>query len=170
MLESIKNDIGEPLLHWAAASKKIDILWFLLSSGADVHVANDNGWSPLTCALHSLVSCNSDEYLCAALLKTLQAARILLDHGADPLAYTAEGWTPFHCLSLYLNDRGSNNELALTTEFIARGVLVDAQAIMLARASMTGVANYSACPTGTLARRAPASLSIFNPTTASRPR
>ncbi|KFG82185.1 ankyrin domain protein [Metarhizium anisopliae] len=75
VLESIKNDSGEALLHWAAAGKKIDILWFLLSSGADVHVANDNGWSPLTCALHSPVSCNSDEYLCAALLQNTASGK-----------------------------------------------------------------------------------------------
>ncbi|KAK9437393.1 Ankyrin repeat protein [Metarhizium brunneum] len=90
--ESIKNNSGEALLHWAAAGKKIDILWFLLSSGADIHVANDN----------------------------------------------AEGWTPLHCLSLYLDDRGSNNKLAeLATEFIARGVPVDARATILA-VSTTG--------------------------------
>ncbi|EHK47190.1 putative ankyrin repeat protein, partial [Trichoderma atroviride IMI 206040] len=50
-LKSIKNNSGETLLHWAAAGKKMDILRFLLSSGANVNAANDNGWTPLMCAV-----------------------------------------------------------------------------------------------------------------------
>lgn len=76
---------------------------------------------------------------CRVITKHLTASgKNSQDHGADPLTYTAEGWTPLHCLSLYLDDRGSNNKLAeLATEFIARGVPVDARATMLA-VSTTG--------------------------------
>ncbi|KAF5139255.1 Ankyrin-3 [Metarhizium anisopliae] len=68
-LKSIKNDSGQTLLHWAGGGKKIDILRLLLSSGANVHAANDNDGTPLMSALHSPVSCNSDKYLCAAVLQ-----------------------------------------------------------------------------------------------------
>lgn len=130
-LKSIKNNSGETLLHWAAAGKKIDILRFLLSSGADVNAANDNGWTPLMCAV---APSTATETSMPSYYKALQAARIILDHGADPLACTAEGWTPLHCLSLYLdNGDGDNNKLAdLAQEFITRGIPVDARATMLA--------------------------------------
>ncbi|KAF5120833.1 Ankyrin-3 [Metarhizium anisopliae] len=136
-LKSIKNYSGETLLHWAAAGKKIDTLRFLLLSGADVNAANDNGWSPLMCAL---APSSAIETSMPRRYKTLQAARLLLDHGADPLASTAEGWTPLHCLSLYLDDSDSkNNELAeLAKEFIAKGIPVDARATMLAVSTTSG--------------------------------
>ncbi|QLI67727.1 uncharacterized protein G6M90_00g032380 [Metarhizium brunneum] len=68
-LKSIKNDSGQTLLYWASGGKKIDILRLLLSSGINVHAANDNDGTPLMSALHSPVSCNSDKYLCAAVLQ-----------------------------------------------------------------------------------------------------
>ncbi|KAK1253048.1 hypothetical protein MKX08_004235 [Trichoderma sp. CBMAI-0020] len=109
-LKSIRNNSGETLLHWAAAGKKIDILRVLLSSGADVNAANDNGWTPLMCAV---APSTATETCMPRYYQALQAARIILDHGADPLACTAEGWTPLHCLSLYLDDGdGDNNKLA----------------------------------------------------------
>ncbi|KAK4076547.1 uncharacterized protein Triagg1_4150 [Trichoderma aggressivum f. europaeum] len=130
-LNSIKNNSGETLLHWAAAGKNIDILRFLLSSGADVNAANDNGWTPLMCAV---APSTPTETFVPRYYKPLQAARFMLDHGADPLACTAEGWTPLHGLSLYLdNGDGNDNKLAdLAKELITRGIPVDARATMLA--------------------------------------
>ncbi|KAG8408667.1 hypothetical protein J3458_019687 [Metarhizium acridum] len=135
-LKSIENYSGETLLHWAAAGKKIDTLRFLLLSGVDVNAANDNGWTPLMCALapSTAIETSMPRYY-----KTLQAARLLLDHGADPLAFTAEGWTPLHCLSLYLDDSDGNNELGeLAKEFIMKGIPVDARATMLAIPTTSG--------------------------------
>lgn len=130
-LNLIKNNSRETLLHWAAAAKKIDILRFLLSSGADVNAANDNGWTPLMCAVAPSTATETSVPL---YYKALQAVRIIVDHGADPLACTAEGWTPLHGLSLYLDNGDSNNsKLAdLAKELITRGIPVDARATMLA--------------------------------------
>ncbi|EMT66621.1 Ankyrin-2 [Fusarium odoratissimum] len=85
------NKYGTTLLHYAAAGAKLDIIEYLVSQGLDVNRTNENGWTPLMCALVPISSGFSDDGKAKAILNAIQAAQILLDHGADPLVTTAEG-------------------------------------------------------------------------------
>ncbi|KAG6006480.1 hypothetical protein E4U21_007024 [Claviceps maximensis] len=143
-LESIRNNTGETLLHWAAAGKKTDTIRHLVSARrSDINAVNANGWTPLMCALGPSVT---NQTSMPRHFKALEAARILLEHGADPLTFTVEGWTPLHCLSLYLDESESesesesngssnstySNDLAeMAQVLVARGLPVDSRAIML---------------------------------------
>ncbi len=46
-----ENDHGESLLHYAAAGSNVDILEYPLDRDFDVNATNNNGWTPLMCAL-----------------------------------------------------------------------------------------------------------------------
>lgn len=135
-LNSVRNSSGETLLHWAAAGKKIGIVRFLLSSDADVNAANEKGWTPLMCAL---APSTANEAVRSCSYTTLQAVRSILGHGANPLTCIAEGWTPLHCLSLYLDHSGSNDDLAsLAERFISNGVPANSRATMLTAVTTSG--------------------------------
>ncbi|KAH7212060.1 ankyrin repeat-containing domain protein [Fusarium oxysporum] len=82
---------GTTLLHYAAAGAKLDIIEYLVSQGLDVNRTNENGWTPLMCALVPTSSGFSDDGKAKAILNAIQAAQILLDHGAGPLVTTTEG-------------------------------------------------------------------------------
>ncbi|KAL7765717.1 hypothetical protein ACKLNR_003633 [Fusarium oxysporum f. sp. zingiberi] len=123
------NKYGTTLLHYAAAGAKLDIIEYLVSQGLDVNRTNENGWTPLMCALVPTSSGFSDDGKAKAILNAIQAAQILLDHGADPLVTTAEGWTPLHALSLFITRDISRKVLAAIVELISRGVDLNARAI-----------------------------------------
>ncbi|EFY95136.1 Ankyrin repeat protein [Metarhizium robertsii ARSEF 23] len=117
---TVRDELGNTPLHYAAFGSNLHI-FSLYTTALPVNSPHGN-------ALKSIKNDSGETLLHWA----------AADHGADPLAYIAESWTPLHCLSLYLDDRGSNNELAeLATELIARGVPVDARATILA-VSTTG--------------------------------
>ncbi|KAK8077145.1 hypothetical protein PG996_003315 [Apiospora saccharicola] len=85
------NSHGESLLHYAAAGgREDDMLEFLLASGLDVNMTNDNGWTPLMCALMSTKTKPVGD-MC-------RAAETLLRHGARADLMTDEDWTPLHAL------------------------------------------------------------------------
>ena len=63
------DDDGNTLLCWAASQGHISLIQMLITSGADLHMVNNVGWSPL---------------MVAARAGHLHAARLLLQHGAQP--------------------------------------------------------------------------------------
>ena len=73
---------SEPLLHYAAKQDQTSIIHLLYQAGADVELADMNGWSAL---IH------------AAAAGSVRAVRALLDIGADALAKTKTGLTPSQC-------------------------------------------------------------------------
>ena len=73
---------SEPLLHYAAKQDQTSIIHLLYQAGADVELADQNGWSAL---IH------------AAAAGSVRAVRALLDIGADALAKTKTGLTASQC-------------------------------------------------------------------------
>ena len=73
---------SEPLLHYAAKQDQTSIIHLLYQAGADVELADMNGWSAL---IH------------AAAAGSVRAVRALLDIGADALAKTKTGLTASQC-------------------------------------------------------------------------
>uniref|UniRef100_A0A183C2K3 SH3 domain-containing protein n=1 Tax=Globodera pallida TaxID=36090 RepID=A0A183C2K3_GLOPA len=70
---SISNSEGTTALHYAICAGNVDIVTFLIESGADVNALDVDGWSPLHCA----ASCNNPKML-----------RQLIENGACPFATT----------------------------------------------------------------------------------
>lgn len=83
--EAVDRRSRRPLLQWAAATGRTELLIHLLSHGADVNSGRKSG----TTALHSSV-----------LRAQRDAARILLEHGADREALNNDGWTPLHLAAI----------------------------------------------------------------------
>lgn len=49
-----QDDIGNTALHWACSEGSINSLQFLISLGAEVNIQNDEGTTPLHCAVKSI--------------------------------------------------------------------------------------------------------------------
>ncbi|KAK7947958.1 uncharacterized protein PG986_008844 [Apiospora aurea] len=82
---------GESLLHYAAAGgQEDDMIEYLLDLGLDVNATNDNGWTPLMCALAP-----TRLKMARGMYRT---AMTLLKHGARADTVTDESWTPLHAL------------------------------------------------------------------------
>ncbi|KAM3501934.1 hypothetical protein MY11210_009224 [Beauveria gryllotalpidicola] len=128
---NLKNSSGETLLHWAAAGKKYDIVQCLLSAGANVNCANNNGWTPLLCA----VAPSRAIYQSYAVAET---ANLLLEHAADPLVCSTEFWTPLHCVATHLDTEEDSLLTKLATDLIARGAPIAKGAAMLPVAAHYG--------------------------------
>ena len=73
---------SDPLLHYAAKQDQTSIIHLLYQAGANVELADMNGWSAL---IH------------AAAAGSVRAVRALLDIGADALAKTKTGLTASQC-------------------------------------------------------------------------
>jgi ankyrin repeat protein len=84
---------GESVLHCAALAGNVDNVRFLVKSGLDVNAYNDNGWSPLMCAL---VPSRAKSSSCA-----IAMASLLLSLGASGRGQSCEGWNVLHCLALH---------------------------------------------------------------------
>jgi len=80
------------LLHYAAGNCYLDIVKYLVESGADVNQTDNFGCTPLIIVFH-----NS---MCAGSAKVI---RYLLTHGADPNLYENHGSSILHT-STYFND------------------------------------------------------------------
>ncbi|KAK3316849.1 ankyrin repeat-containing domain protein [Apodospora peruviana] len=126
------NIHGESLLHYAAMGRHVDVVEFLLSRGLDVNAANNNGWTPLICALMpSLASQVSD---------SLDIARLFPRHNSHADTITAENWTPIHSLASWPppNHSGlqtwpgeSTAVTPLVQELVRRGAILDTCAPVL---------------------------------------
>jgi ankyrin repeat protein len=83
------DDLGKTPLHYAAEAERLDIVAFLLDSGADVDAHDESviGNTPLA---EVAATC------------TLQMARLLIEAGADP---TVPGWMQLTAL-----DRARNRK------------------------------------------------------------
>lgn len=137
-ITTLRNNTGETLLHWAAAGKNYEIVAYLLSSGADVDCINDNGWTPLLCAVTPspatvIKGSGTESYLVA------ETAKLLLEHGADPLARSAEAWTVLHCLAAHLDAEKDSLLAKLAADLVARGCPV------MQRAAMPPPPAFSSC-------------------------
>lgn len=121
---SLRNHSGEALLHWAAAGKKHDIVRYLLSAGADVNCANDNGWTPLLCAVAPSMAIYQ-------LYDVAETATLLLEQAADPLVCSAESWTPLLCVAAHLDPEEDSLLADVAANLVARGASIAQRAVML---------------------------------------
>ena len=127
---------GETLLHYAAAGKRIDVMEYLIDRGLDINAVNNNGWTPLLCALMP----TSRTGISAA----EDAANLLLRHGARADTVTAENWTPIHALASwpvrYRDNDAQTVGPRLARELISRGASLDAEASVLRGSDVTASA------------------------------
>jgi len=96
------NSIGTTLTHCASISKNVDLVFWLISKGADINMRENNGWNLLM-------------YACKYKLVPLVA--YLLEHGVDPCSrcdyYTALGLAAdndYHELCILLLSKGVDLE------------------------------------------------------------
>ncbi|ATY60169.1 ankyrin domain [Cordyceps militaris] len=134
---SLKNNSGEALLHWAAAGKKYDVVQYLLSAGADVNCANDNGWTPLLCAV-------APSKAIYQLYDMAETATLLLEQGADPLVCSTEAWTPLLCVAAHLDTEEDSLLAKVAADLVARGATIAQRAVMLSVSAHYG--RHSARP------------------------
>ncbi|KAF6823075.1 ankyrin repeat domain-containing protein 52 [Colletotrichum plurivorum] len=92
---------GRTPIYAASMNGHLEVVKVLLEKGADVSVANTNGWTPL----HS-ASTSSNGHL--------DVVKILLEKGADVLVATNDGRTPLHSAS-------SNGHLDVVKVLLASG-------------------------------------------------
>eukprot|EP01059_Diplonema_ambulator_P036769 TRINITY_DN9345_c0_g1_i1.p1 TRINITY_DN9345_c0_g1~~TRINITY_DN9345_c0_g1_i1.p1 ORF type:complete len:372 (+),score=103.37 TRINITY_DN9345_c0_g1_i1:42-1118(+) len=78
---------GVTALHMAASVGNITVAKVLLSNGADVNQADDDGLTPLHCVSTGYVN---ERY------NVVDMARLLVEHGADANQKDEEGWAPIH--------------------------------------------------------------------------
>lgn len=112
-------------LHYAAdgfitgpvwdAKKQVETLRTLLAAGADIHLQDKNGATPLHRAVRT---------------RSAAAVKFLLESGSNPALRNKPGSTPFH-LAVQNTGRGGSGEPAAITaqreiirEFLSRGVSV----------------------------------------------
>ncbi len=119
---------GESHLHYATAGGKLDTVEFLLSRGLPVDSPNNNGWTPLICALTTTRSKSSS-------ISLSPLAAFLLRQGASTQVVTDEGWSLLHALATYSGKWDGAGSLA--RELIARGTPLDKQARVLRSPSVT---------------------------------
>ena len=82
---------GESLLHFAAMGNCVEVVDFLINCGLDINAANNNGWTPLVCALMPSFQRRISD--------AVKITKLLLQHGARADTVTAENWTPMHSLA-----------------------------------------------------------------------
>ncbi|XP_074990992.1 protein phosphatase 1 regulatory subunit 12C isoform X7 [Calonectris borealis] len=99
------NADGISALHQACIDENMEVVQFLVESGADVNQADNEGWTPL----HVAASCGYRHI-----------AQYLLEHGADVAAVTSDGELPLEVAE----DEGL--EALLRAEVARRGVDVAA--------------------------------------------
>ncbi|KAM9591731.1 LOW QUALITY PROTEIN: protein phosphatase 1 regulatory subunit 12C [Morphnus guianensis] len=99
------NADGISALHQACIDENMEVVQFLVESGADVNQADNEGWTPL----HVAASCGYQHI-----------AQYLLEHGADVAAVTSDGELPLEVAE----DEGL--EALLRAEVVRRGVDVAA--------------------------------------------
>ncbi|GAB0202118.1 protein phosphatase 1 regulatory subunit 12C-like [Grus japonensis] len=99
------NADGISALHQACIDENMEVVQFLVESGADVNQADNEGWTPL----HVAASCGYRHI-----------AQYLLEHGADVAAVTSDGELPLEVAE----DEGL--EAMLRAEVARRGVDVAA--------------------------------------------
>ncbi|KAM6184454.1 LOW QUALITY PROTEIN: protein phosphatase 1 regulatory subunit 12C [Sarcoramphus papa] len=99
------NADGISALHQACIDENMEVVQFLVESGADVNQADNEGWTPL----HVAASCGYQHI-----------AQYLLEHGADVAAVTSDGELPLEVAE----DEGL--EALLRAEVARRGVDVAA--------------------------------------------
>lgn len=134
---SLKNNSGEALLHWAAAGKKYDVVQYLLSTGADVNCVNDNGWTPLLCAV-------APSKAIYQLYDVAETATLLLEQAADPLVCSTEAWTPLLCVAAHLDTEEDSLLAKVAADLVARGATIAQRAVMLSVSAHYG--RHSARP------------------------
>ncbi|RYP64945.1 hypothetical protein DL770_009100 [Monosporascus sp. CRB-9-2] len=121
---SSQNHHGETLLHYAAAGGQSATIEFLLNRGLDVNANNDNGWTPLVCALAPTQLGDPLGRFRTRRTKSeaeaVNAARLLLSHGANPAITTAEGWTLFHCVGSYPQKQDDETDTSATAAVLAQ--------------------------------------------------
>jgi hypothetical protein len=84
-LPNTGNEVGYRLLMSAARSSQLEVIRLLLSRGADVAIADQNGFTALHCAVMQPVIKEARQVACV---------RALIDAGADPNVRDANGGTP----------------------------------------------------------------------------
>lgn len=98
------NADGISALHQACIDENMEVVEFLVASGADVNQADNEGWTPL----HVAASCGY-----------IEIAQYLLDHGANIAAVNSDGDVPLDIAE------ADNMEALLRSEIAKRGVDVE---------------------------------------------
>ncbi|XP_072832834.2 protein phosphatase 1 regulatory subunit 12C isoform X7 [Pogona vitticeps] len=98
------NADGISALHQACIDENMEVVEFLVASGADVNQADNEGWTPL----HVAASCGY-----------IEIAQYLLDHGANIAAVNSDGDVPLDIAE------ADNMETLLRSEIAKRGVDVE---------------------------------------------
>ena len=80
---------GATPLLWACIRGQLEVARLLVAKGADVNLAQGDGWTPLHAAV-----CDGNDATHVAL------TRLLLEHGANREARNGLGWTPLHAAAL----------------------------------------------------------------------
>ncbi|KZW03526.1 ankyrin, partial [Exidia glandulosa HHB12029] len=120
LLNAVDDD-GRTALHWAALSNEaVDIVKYLLETGAEVDKPDPNGWT----ALHIAASAGNDATVMA-----------LLEGGADPKRGNDKGLTALHYAA-------SKSRIEIGKILISRGADINARdranQLPLHRAATTG--------------------------------
>ena len=122
-----QNSHGDTVLHYAAVGKHMDVVEFLVARGLDVNAANNNGWTPLVCALTP----TSRTHISAA----EDVANLLLQHGARTDTITAENWTPMHALASWAypsrHKEDEKVDVRLAKKLISQGASLDTETSVL---------------------------------------
>jgi len=83
------NEVGHTALMAAARNGQLEVMQFLLQSGADARRHNNDGFTPLHCAVGAPADWPAD-----AARKQAECVRLLLKHGASANALNQSGGTP----------------------------------------------------------------------------
>ena len=93
---------GRAAIHWAAATRQIDIIRALLDAHCQVNLTDSIGWTPLHCAASSGAE---------------EVVEILIDAGAKLNARTDNGQVPLH----YAASKNNTGELNVLFKVKDRG-------------------------------------------------
>lgn len=89
-LDTVETEQGWCALHLAVEHEQTDIVSFLIVSGADLHAADKNGFTPL----HLAVDVEADGAIQAGTKPRPNVSRLLVKAGADAHACDANRQTP----------------------------------------------------------------------------